>query len=311
MTGCALIDLADREHIEVTGSDRAAFLHNFCTQEIKRLPVGLGAEAFFTNIKGRILAHTLVFVGERAIWIDGPSGTARVLLPHLDRYLIAEDVQLADRTSDWGEIGLIGPQAAALVERLVPGSGAFVPGQHAHAGNVTVRRFDLTKSPGWLVGASRSELPTLAQRIAAEGAVPCSDEVFQALRIEAGTPQHGLDLSDDLLAQEAGRTKRAISFAKGCYLGQEPIARIDALGHTNRELRGLRLETAAVTPPGAKVFHPDTGAEVGQVTSAALSPLDSHGVALALLRREVNAPGTIVLVEINGQRTRAEVFWQT
>ena len=288
----ALFDLSTRDQIELTGADRTVFLHNFCTQEIKGLSAGSGGEAFVTNIKGRILGHVLVFVGEECLWIDSSPGTAEGLIAHLDRYLITEDVQVTDRTPEWGEVALVGPGAASLVEGLLPGSGDFSPFQHGHQGGVTVRRFDMTPQPCWVLGTAREQLGQLAQRLVDAGAVPGSSKVFNALRIEAGFPVYGVDLTEENLAHEAGRTARAISFTKGCYLGQEPIARLESMGHTNRELRRLRLVSPDITSSGAIITDPDSGDDVGRVTSAALSPVANVGVALAMLRRDACAVGT-------------------
>jgi folate-binding protein YgfZ len=305
---CALIDLTDRGQLELTGRDRASFLHNFCTQDIKRLPAGMGAEAFLTTIKGRILGHVLVFAGEDALWLDSVPGSVPALIAHLDRYLITEDVQLADRSGDWGEFALVGPQAAHRVDSLLPGSGTFAPLQHGHAHGIAVRRFSFTRGPGWLVGAARDRLASLWTDLVKAGVTPCGRSAFEALRIEAVFPTYGVDLTEDHLAQEAGRTREAISFTKGCYLGQEPIARIDALGHTNRELRGIELSDETVPAVGAKVY--DTGGkEVGTVSSAALSPVRQRGVALGTLRREVCSPGTPLQVDASsGGRIAAIVF---
>lgn len=297
LEGCALVDLQDREQIELTGADRATFLHNFCTQEIRRLPAGQGAEAFITSIKGRIVGHVLVFAGEQALWMDAPPGSAAVLVPHLDRYLISEDVQIRDCTGEWAEFALIGPQAAHIADRFLPGSGAFGPFQHGHAAGVTVRRCDFTSQPGWLIGAAREQLPALREQAEAAGAAPCSRAVFEALRIEAGFPIYGVDLTEDHLAHEAARTRQAISFTKGCYLGQEPIARLESMGHTNRELRSLRLADATVPSAGDAIISPADGAAWGAVSSAALSPLEQRGVALTMLRREACTPGTEVIVQ--------------
>jgi len=305
--GIGLFDLTDREHVELRGADRAKFLHNFCTQEINRLAAGTGAEAFLTNIKGRILGHVLVFVGEEAIWLDAPPGCVDVVIPHLDRYLITEDVQIADRSADWGEVTLIGQKAAELVDAFVPGAGQFAPCQHGHQDGITVRRFDFSMSPGWLIGAAREQLPSICERLAAAGAVPGRREVFEALRIEAAFPLYGTDLTEDNLAQEAGRTRQAISFTKGCYLGQEPIARLDAMGHTNRELRRVRLESAVVPAPGTKLIPAGGDRDAGEITSAALSPVSNVGVALAMLRREACEQGTHLEVVLPAGRMAAVV----
>ncbi|MEZ6067983.1 MAG: hypothetical protein R3B90_20235 [Planctomycetaceae bacterium] len=147
-----LVDLTDREQLQLLGADRATFLHNFCTQEIKRLPIGSGAEAFITNIKGRIVGHVLVFAGADALWLDTPADTAAALVAHLDRYIITEDVTIENWSERWGEFAVVGSGAAEVVERLLPGSGAFAPFQHGSDGVVAVRRFSFTDDPGWLVG---------------------------------------------------------------------------------------------------------------------------------------------------------------
>jgi folate-binding protein YgfZ len=311
INGAALVDLSSRTQIEVAGKDRTTFLHNFCTQEVKRLPAGQGAEAFVTNIKGRILGHVLMFIGEEAIWLDSAPGSGGGLISHLDKYIITEDVQLADRSAEWGELAVIGPQAAHIVDQILPGSGTFAPFRHGAAEGITVRRYDLTLQPGWLLGALREQLPEVWQRVRELGAAPCGGEAWEALRIEAGFPTYGVDLTDDNLAHEAGRTKLAISFTKGCYLGQEPIARLDALGHANRELRGIRFPGERSIPAGTRVLGADGAADAGAITSSALAPGSGATVALAMLRREWLAPGSRVFAQVEGMAIPGEVFWNT
>ncbi len=293
------IDLTDRAQIEVSGADRAAFLHNFSTQDVKRVPAGSGCEAFLANIKGRIVGHVLIFAGEEAHWLDSPA-PAPPLLQHLERYLITEDVQLADRSAEWCEVGLIGPAAARYVEALLPGAATWPLFQHGHRAGVAVRRFSFTQQPGWLVGAAPERLRTLVQEWTAAGLVECRREVFEALRIEAGFPMYGVDLSEENLVHESGRIREAVSFTKGCYLGQEPIARLESMGHTNRELRTIRLEGSDVPARGARVLDPSTGADWGVVTSAAFSPSENRAVVMALVRREAMAAGGVTVETSRG-----------
>jgi folate-binding protein YgfZ len=137
---------------------------------------------------------------------------------------------------------------------------------------------------------------------------PAGSLAFHALRIEAGMPLYGIDISEDNLAQEVGRTKQAISFTKGCYLGQEPIARIDALGHVNRELCGLKLSTGSAPPPGRAVNSEDGSKEIGSITSSVLSPLDNTPFALAYLKSQYLTPGTRVSIPIDDASIPATVF---
>ena len=131
--------------------------------------------------------------------------------------------------------------------------------------------------------------------------------MFHALRIQAGFPLYGIDITEDNLAQEVARTKQAINFQKGCYLGQEPIARIDALGHVNRELRTIKLEAALAPAPGSVVKDPQ-GKAIGHVTSYAMRPDDHVPIALAYIRHEHLHPGTEILVHCEDEDVPAKVL---
>jgi folate-binding protein YgfZ len=310
-----MFDLSDRAQIEITGRDRASFLHNFCTNDIKRLRPGDGCEAFLTNIKGRIVGHILVFAGESSLWLDSVPGSEGAIIAHLDRYLISEDAQLHARTAEYGALYVAGPQATARLKAAL-GIDADGLALYAHRAcdndgrPVSVRRVPFTIPAGCLLSARRDALPALSTALSNQGVHTGSAETFDALRIEVGWPVYGVDITEDNLAQEAGRTRQAISFTKGCYLGQEPIARLDALGHVNRELHGLRLATGPIPARAAPVLAGNPPQAIGAVTSAALSPADGKPVALALLRNQHTQPGTPVVVQNRDQVVPATVFWQ-
>jgi hypothetical protein len=142
------------------------------------------------------------------------------------------------------------------------------------------------------------------------GAIPAGAAAFEALRIEAGFPVYGVDITDANLAQEVNRTVQAISFAKGCYLGQEPIARIDAMGHVNQQLRGVRLSAGPAPAAGAEVLTADAEPrKIGQVTSAAISYPSNQPVALAYLKRNFDSPGLQVGVALPRGAIAGQVFW--
>jgi folate-binding protein YgfZ len=170
-----------------------------------------------------------------------------------------------------------------------------------------VRRVDLLGAPGYLLSVPRQGLVELWQTLRSAGVSPGGSAAFHALRIEARMPLYGKDISDDNLAQEVGRTQQAISFKKGCYLGQEPIARLDALGHVNRELCGLRIESEHVPPPGT-VVSADGQNEIGRITSSALSYADHRAVALAYLRAGHTRPGTAVRLQLTDATVVGTVF---
>lgn len=307
-----LFDVGDRIQIEITGRDRLKFLHNFCTNEIKKLAVGHGCEAFVTSIQGKAFGHIFVFAESESLWVESVAGSAQPLITHLDRYLITEDVKLTDRSAEFTEFLLVGPQATALLERQGPSVGhlplyGHVQPEAADWPIRSLRRVDWFEVPTWLLSVARMNAESVSQRLIASGAMLASKETFHALRIAAGFPLYGLDITDEQLVQEVARTPQAISFTKGCYLGQEPIARIDAMGHVNRELRRLTFseDARALPQPGTMIFDQRSVPEgepkpIGQITSAAWSlqlPDANLPIALAYLRRSFLKSGTKVIVE--------------
>ncbi|REK26091.1 MAG: aminomethyl transferase family protein [Planctomycetota bacterium] len=313
---CAVLELPGRARIELTGGDRASFLHNFCTNDINRLAAGEGCEAFVTSVKGRILGHIFVGADTDSLWIDSGPGSDEFLLAHLDKYLITEDVELHNRTGQFGSLLVCGPDAAKCVDNALGiDAGGLAMCHHASGvldeRTVTATRVPFTTQPSYLLTVESELLARLWEMVAATDAQPTGSAVFDVLRIEAGMPVYGRDISEEQIAQEAGRNEAAISFTKGCYLGQEPIARLDALGHVNRELRGLRIESESAPEIGAKVFGETGEKEVGSITSSAACPGEERSVALALRRRECTQPGTLVTIGgAEGERVTAEVFWE-
>ena len=296
-----------RSQVRLTGADRAKFLHNFCTNDIKKLQPGQGCEAFLTNIKGRILGHIFVFAGEAELMIDTVPGEDVKIRDHLDRYLITEDVQIEVVSDEFQCVYLLGAKAAQQVYEAfsvdvsqLPQCGHLVrPESPAPKPPAWIRRLDLTAQPGFEIAMSSANEPSMGVtfvHLNPQSPQPdlVDERAFEAFRIDAGFPIYGVDLSDDYLAQEAARTAKAISFTKGCYLGQEPIARIDALGHVNRELRVVAFHGSPKIAAPAKTFDATTGAELGVLTSAAATS-QSIAVGMGMLRTSAK-PGTAVRV---------------
>lgn len=310
----AVFDLCDRTQIEIGGRDRAKFLHSFCTNDIKGLAAGRGCEAFVTSVQGKIVGHVSVYAAAESLWLTSVPGCGPKLLAHLSKYHISEDVTFADRTGEVGLLLVAGPAAEQMAAEVLPAAAGLqspaIVETEFEATQVQIRRHDLLRLPCLYLAAPTALLDRLRDRLLEKGAVLAGAAVFDALRIEAGFPLYGLDLSDANLAQEAGRTKQAISFTKGCYLGQEPIARIDAMGHVNQELRGLRLQCGSPPPPGTEVWSTGAGAKkVGQITSSALSYADDRPVALALVRRGFETPGQALEARIGETAVPAVVYW--
>lgn len=308
----AVFELSDRTQVELRGGDRVKFLNNLCTNAVPQLQPGSGCEAFVTNVKGRILAHIIVFAAEDALWVETGPELEESLLAHFDKYLITEDVELHGRTAEFGELCVTGPQAAERLQNVGLPVESF--GEFGHTlgevggPTVAVRRVDLLGAPGFLISVSREALAGVWQALIDAEIAPAGAAAWQPLRIEAGLPVYGVDIDDGNLAQEASRTQRAISFTKGCYLGQEPIARLDALGHVNKELCGLRLDAQPVPEVGSRIVAPDAEKELGKVSSAAFSYGAGVPVALAIIRASHSQEGATVRVGSGESTVNATVF---
>lgn len=303
-TGAVVFDVSDRTQIELRGADRIKFLHNFCTQDIKAMSAGQGCEAFVCNAMGRVLGYIAVFAAEEGLWIETVPGVEAALLAHFDKYLIREDVELHGRTAELGELWLAGPQDPGHLVALFPGvsvNDAPLLSQQTIEWDgqpMRLRRIDWLGSAGWLVSGPQEAIGRLRTSLVECGVTEGSAEVLESLRIEAGFPRYGHDLTAENLSQEAARTRRSISFNKGCYLGQEPVARLDALGHTNKELRRLRWNGTVVPAPGTAIADPESGQPAGLITSAA-PVYDAQPpaiAAIAMVKTKWNSPGSSVKV---------------
>ncbi len=309
VTGAALFDRSDAGKVELAGKEAVFFLQNLCTNDVKSLPVGAGCEAFLTNLKARVIAHVFIYrlapEKPEVVWLDTGPGMGERTLKHLDRHLISEQVELADRTREYAQVHLCGPQAPAVLEKVL-GGAALALDELRHeqrpfgGGAVQVRRHDLLNLPGYDLLCPAADAPTLRQALCAAGAAPAGQEAFEVLRVEAGVPVYGADIDENRFVVEVGRIRQTICYTKGCYLGQEPIVMARDRGHVNRTLLGLTFPEGGAVPPGAKVFR--DGQEVGQVTSSVVSPRLGRAVALAYLRRGSQEAGTAVEVEVEGGR---------
>ena len=308
----AMFDFSTRAHIEITGADRVKFLNNFCTADIQSLAPRQGCEAFVTNVKGRVLAHIFVFATSESLWLETVVGSEESLLEHFNRYVITEDVEFKSWTSELSETLVCGPDAMKQLAALklpLPNPDPYHHREDEWSDSaVSVRYVEWLGIPSFLVAGDRDTIASLWNVLHKAGVQPGGAFAFHTLRIQGGFPLYGIDITEDHLAQEVSRTPQAINFKKGCYLGQEPIARIDALGHVNRELRGLRLDVGDLPSPGSSIADQE-GREIGHITSYALSPIDGHARALGYVRSEFIAPGHTVLVRCTDDWTPAVVYW--
>lgn len=289
-------DQVDRGKVVVAGPDARTFLHNLCTNDITNLKPGTGCEAFFATAQARAVAHAIIYClepeGQVSFWLDVEPGLADKVVKHLDRFIISEQVELADSTQDFVQWHLAGPEAESVLAKAALGPGS------------QVRRWQRLGVPGYDILCPRASSAVTRQAMIEAGAIPAGRDVYNILRIEAGAPAYGIDIDDNRFVAEVGRTKQAISYTKGCYLGQEPIVMARDRGHVNRMLLGLRVRSASPLPAATKLLR--DGKEIGEVTSSVVSPLFGT-IALAYIRRGNQDPGTVVDFTADGAAGIADV----
>ncbi len=277
----AWADLGPRTVVFATGPDAVKFVDSFTTAAVSRLEPGAGTEGFFADAKGWVLALATIFRTDDGVWIDAAAALPTPLHGHLDRYHIRERLELVDASAAHAFLLVAGPATADVLAPLV---GAALPARlldHVAmqiAGiDVKAARVDWAGDVGFLLRVAAADRDRLAAALRAAGIPEASAEALEAVRIEEGRPAPA-DIVEKTLPQELGRDARAISFTKGCYLGQETVARIDALGHVNR-----RLVAVAIAGPVEQGAIVTSGGEtIGTVTSACLSPRIGGGLGLVL-----------------------------
>jgi len=279
--GAAWLDLSERGRIVARGRDRARLLHAITTNEVKKLTPGGGCYAFLLSPQGRIQADLCLFAFEDHILIDTEPELREKVRLHIKRYIIADQVELEDVTPTTACIGLEGPGAAAILATL----GAPVPPtDYAHVAwdEATVAAVTVTGQPGVRIFAPAEKAASLVRQLEAAGAVAATPEEARLARIENGKPRYGEEIRDTSLPQET-QQMHAVSFNKGCYLGQEIVERIRAQGRVNKKLTRVTLEGSE--PPASGTKTTVDGAEA-EIMSAIMSPESGGVVALAYVRQK-------------------------
>jgi folate-binding protein YgfZ len=279
--------------IRVTGADRASFLNNLCTNEIVHLRPGQGREAFFTDVKGHILAHVMLLCRpeEMLLWTVPQQGES--LTRHLDKYIIREEVTVQDISADVQLVVVFGEGLGQVIGMdPLPEQCDSLSSRTASVAGVEMilAKCDWFGPAAVGIQAPADRAGALKGWLEDGGAVSTDAEVVNVLRVESGTPFFGVDFDVRNLPQEINRNDRAIHFKKGCYLGQETVARIDALGHVNRLLVGVRFAAPEAPPVGTVLVAGER--EVGRVTSSVWSPRLESPLTLAMVRHGATAAGT-------------------
>lgn len=278
----AWVALPGRSVVDVTGPEAVAFVNRFATNALAGLEPGTGAETFFTDARGWVLVLATALRTADGMWIDADAGLAAPLAEHLEHYHIRERLEIADHTAAAAVFVLAGPGAAAWLAAhgVTPPASRFHHDRAALGGHpIHVARGDWVGDDSFLVRVDPDRVRSFAAWLAASGLPEASSAAADALRIESGRPAQ-VDMPEKTLPQELCRDARAISFTKGCYLGQETVARIDALGHVNRRILGVAV--AGMPRPGAEVRRGDE--LLGTISSACFAPRINRGLGLALLR---------------------------
>ncbi|MCA9049607.1 MAG: hypothetical protein KDA89_12810 [Planctomycetaceae bacterium] len=298
--------LSEMHRLRVTGGDRGAFLHNFCTNSVTGLKPGQHREGFFTDVRARILAHGYVAAGDEEYQIVMLGGDEAALQKHLSRYVITEDVAVSSESFPEKTVAVFGPDALRIAGIVVKtdSSSAPISGTCGRGQDVFFLSTEWNNTPLIFFFPETSDSAShLQQQLTENGAVATDRSAFDRLRIPERFPIVGQDVTDDHLAPEAGRNRQAISYTKGCYLGQEPIARIDAMGHVNRS---LRFAEARVVPESSGTDSSATapsGEVLPLVTSAVQCEEDGVLEVLIVLAEKARTSGEPVFARLADGKT--------
>ncbi|HYL05420.1 MAG TPA: glycine cleavage T C-terminal barrel domain-containing protein [Thermoanaerobaculia bacterium] len=300
--GCGLVDRVAADRLEMLGADRQRFLNAYVTCEVKGLAAGQGAYGFFTSAQGRILADVMVLEHGDRLWLELPPGQADAITGHLRKYLIADRVEMRP-LGDMVPLTLAGPgapEALAGPAGIAPGLPLpREPWSHARAMvsgiEVTLQRRERLGVPALTLWVSASLAASLKEELlawsggAGGGLRPVGPEALEVVRTEAGIPRYGQDFGPQNFPQETG-LDGAVSYTKGCYLGQEVVARIHYRGGVQKALCGLVFDGPAVPARGTALLY--EGREAGTLGTAVHSPALDRPAGLAILHRRAAAPGS-------------------
>lgn len=289
LSGCGVFDLTDRARISLTGGDRVRWLNGMVTNNVRDLAVGRGVYAFLLNPQGHILGDLYAYNLGESLVIEAERSQVEKLLAAFDHYIIMDDVEISNISSEFAGIGLAGPRALAVLQKAGIDAPSLEPLQIVDLkSNGTIVRGDM---PGdwyeiWLASAGHDQFWS---KLLNSGGQPVTAATLELRRISAGIPRYGQDIRERDLPQETEQS-RALNFNKGCYIGQEIVERIRSRGAVHRKFVGFDVE-GPLPSPGAKIQL--EGRDIGEITSAAKLPLSEgeRSVALGYIRRELAASG--------------------
>jgi len=301
-----LIDLSQRALLQFTGPDRLSFLQGLLSNDLRSLNPFDGQYAAILTQQGKVIADVRVLCAMNSFYLDFWENLKDKVIGHFQRYLVADDVEISDRSIDYAFLAIHGPSAELVLQKIL--SGTPLPTrskQHAMidigGAAICIIREDCGGNPAFDLVVPRANALNVAHILTETGrqfsAAWAGEEAQNILRIENGIPRYGLDFNENNLLLEVG-IDDAFSFTKGCYLGQEIVERIRSRGHVNKKLCGLVLDGS--TPAAAHDSIHSDGKVVGTITSSVLSPRLDRPIALGYMVKEYWNPGTVVSVEHNG-----------
>ncbi len=303
-----VIDRSPLGKVIVTGRDRQSFLQGMLSNDVKSLEPGQGTAAAFLDAHGKVMALLTVYALEDRLLLELPPSLTEKTLQALDKFLISEKAAFEAADEAFAVLAVQGPGARSLLEKLAGRTLDLAPYYHVEAPIAGAPVRVINRAEGHVAGfhcwTAAAHGAALWRALVAEGARPVGMEALNVLRMEAGMPWYGHDVDETVILPET-RLEQLVSYTKGCYIGQEVVARVKYRGHVNRALSGLIVDGDRVPAPGAAVMA--DGKEIGRITSAVRSLALGRPIALSYLRREHFAPGSAVGVQDGGALLPARV----
>ncbi len=283
--------------MNITGEDRIHFIHAMSTNDIEQLSPGKGIETLFLNGRGQIQAETLALVTEECLLLDFDARRKKSLPLHLGKYIVMDDVHTQDISASLATIAVEGPLADQIVDSIapLPPLGKL---NHIFEHKLRIVRNSLSSYPGFWLLLPQEKKHEWIERIEAAGATSASADTWNIFRIENQIPLEGVDYPDTSIPQQANRL-HAVSFSKGCYLGQEIVERVRSRGSLQKKLQTLEIDTADPPPSDSSVIW--NKKEIGRLTSPVFSPEIGKVLAFALLREELSHEDSLA---VNGDNAR-------
>ena len=309
--GAGVIDLSSRGRLLVSGSEAVMFLNGLITNDMKTLAVNSWMPAVFPNVQGRLIAAVRIIHREDGFLIDTESVSLETVAKLLERFILAGDFRVKDLTSETAMLSVQGGKAVEVIRQVFGETAATVAraqvttSQFANDGEVTIIRATHTGEDGFDLFVNAPQVEILRESLTGADAQPIGPDTAETLRLEAGIPRFGIDMEETKVVTETNLDD-AVSFTKGCYIGQEIIARIKYRGHVAKKLTGVLLEEGSAVESGAKILSADDK-EIGSITSSTVSPRLRRTIALGYVKYDHLEPGTTVKVVSAGVEFPATV----